>query len=111
MEVDGHLKRFFLDNLAGSLFGSTPDSHPVPDDRDLVEEEIDPVGVDPGPGMAEGAENPAPVCILSKESGLYQGRMSNGIGGPFRVLEVSRPPDLDLNKFGGSFSVFDQALA
>ena len=60
MKVNRHFEGFLLDDLAGSFLQPAPTPIPFLTIGDFIKEDIDSIGIDPGPGMAQGAEDPVP---------------------------------------------------
>ena len=110
MEVYRYFKGFIFKDLARLFFRSIPYSYSISHDRELVKKKIDSVRINLYTRMTQGSKNPPPVGILTKEGGLYQRGMGDGIRSPFGIFPGSCSFNTNLNKLGCSLSIPDYTL-
>src|SRR2546428_451118 len=75
------------------------------DERNVVNVEIDAVGIERNAGIADGANQAAPVRIATVDRGLYQWRSRNGSTDVPRGFIVGRAFDHQFDELRRAFSV------
>src|SRR3954469_4625123 len=90
-------------DLGPVVAGGTAPAH-----GDTVDAHVDPVGVEPGGGGTDGAEDPAPVRVVAEERALDQVVAGDGAADLDRLVLGVGAGHLDRDVLGGALGVGEQ---